>query len=46
MKTINTMLLAGFLVLSFVSTANAFVLRGARIRFVDIRPDTLNIKTQ
>jgi dTDP-4-amino-4,6-dideoxygalactose transaminase len=28
---------------TFVSTANAFVLRGARIRFADIRPDTLNI---
>lgn len=28
---------------TFVSTANAFVLRGAHIRFVDIRPDTLNI---
>jgi len=28
---------------TFVSTANAFVLRGARPRFVDIRPDTLNI---
>ena len=28
---------------TFVSTANAFVLRGARIRFVDIRPDTLNM---
>lgn len=28
---------------TFVSTANAFALRGARIRFVDIRPDTLNI---
>lgn len=28
---------------TFVSTSNAFVLRGARIRFVDIRPDTLNI---
>jgi dTDP-4-amino-4,6-dideoxygalactose transaminase len=28
---------------TFVSTANAFVLRGASIRFVDIRPDTLNI---
>ena len=28
---------------TFVSTANAFVLRGARISFVDIRPDTLNI---
>ena len=28
---------------TFVSTANAFVLRGARIRFVDIRSDTLNI---
>jgi len=28
---------------TFVSTANAFVLRGARVRFVDIREDTLNI---
>jgi len=28
---------------TFVSTANAFVLRGARIIFVDIRPDTMNI---
>lgn len=28
---------------TFVSTANAFVLRGAKIRFVDIREDTLNI---
>lgn len=28
---------------SFVSTANAFVLRGAVPVFVDIRPDTLNI---
>ncbi|RPH94404.1 dTDP-4-amino-4,6-dideoxygalactose transaminase [candidate division KSB1 bacterium] len=28
---------------TFVSTANAFVLRGATIRFVDIRPDTLNL---
>jgi len=28
---------------TFVSTANAFVLRGATIVFVDIRPDTLNI---
>jgi dTDP-4-amino-4,6-dideoxygalactose transaminase len=28
---------------TFVSTANAFVLRGARIRFADIRPDTLNL---
>lgn len=28
---------------AFVSTANAFVLRGARIIFVDIRPDTMNI---
>ncbi|WP_029935192.1 dTDP-4-amino-4,6-dideoxygalactose transaminase [Thiomicrospira pelophila] len=28
---------------TFVSTANAFVLRGAKITFVDIRPDTLNI---
>ena len=28
---------------TFVSTANAFVLRGARVVFVDIRPDTMNI---
>ena len=28
---------------TFVSTANAFVLRGARIVFVDIKPDTMNI---
>ncbi|WP_408006213.1 dTDP-4-amino-4,6-dideoxygalactose transaminase [Pseudalkalibacillus sp. A8] len=28
---------------TFVSTANAFVLRGANIRFVDISPDTMNI---
>ena len=28
---------------TFVSTVNAFVLRGARIVFVDIRPDTMNI---
>ncbi|MDQ0873216.1 dTDP-4-amino-4,6-dideoxygalactose transaminase [Paenibacillus sp. V4I3] len=28
---------------TFVSTANAFVLRGARIVYVDIRPDTMNI---
>lgn len=28
---------------TFVSTADAFVLRGASIRFVDIRPDTMNI---
>jgi dTDP-4-amino-4,6-dideoxygalactose transaminase len=28
---------------TFASTANAFVLRGARIVFVDIRPDTMNI---
>ena len=26
-----------------VSTANAFVIRGAKIVFVDIRPDTMNI---
>ncbi len=31
---------------TFVSTANAFVLRGARIIFVDIRPDTLNLDEQ
>lgn len=28
---------------TFVSTANAFLLRGAKIRFIDIRPDTLNM---
>jgi len=28
---------------TFVSTANAFVLRGARVVFVDIRSDTMNI---
>lgn len=28
---------------TFVSTANAFVLRGAKAVFVDIRPDTMNI---
>ncbi len=28
---------------TFVSTANPFVLRGAKIIFVDIRPDTMNI---
>jgi len=28
---------------TFVSTVNAFVLRGARPRFADIRPDTLNL---
>ena len=31
---------------TFVSTANAFVLRGARPRFVDIRRDTLNLDEQ
>jgi len=28
---------------TFVSTANAFYIRGAKLIFVDIRPDTLNI---
>ena len=28
---------------TFVSTANAFVLRGATVMFVDLRPDTMNI---
>ena len=28
---------------TFVSTVNAFVLRGARPVFVDVRPDTLNL---
>jgi len=31
---------------TFVSTANAFALRGAGLRFVDIRPDTLNLDEQ
>ena len=34
---------AGMPSYTFVSTANAFVLRGATIVFVDIRPDTMNI---
>ena len=28
---------------TFVSTANAMILRGAKIKFIDIRPDTLNL---
>ncbi|MBE3129037.1 MAG: dTDP-4-amino-4,6-dideoxygalactose transaminase, partial [Actinobacteria bacterium] len=28
---------------TFVSTANSFLVRGARLRFIDIREDTLNI---
>jgi dTDP-4-amino-4,6-dideoxygalactose transaminase len=28
---------------TFVSTANAFVLRGAKIVFIDVHPDTMNI---
>jgi dTDP-4-amino-4,6-dideoxygalactose transaminase len=28
---------------TFVSTVNAYVLRGAKIRFIDVRPDTLNL---
>lgn len=31
---------------TFVSTANAFALRGANIVFVDIRPDTMNVNEQ
>ena len=31
---------------TFVSTADAFVLRGAKIVFVDIRPDTMNINEE
>ena len=31
---------------TFVSTADAFVLRGAKVVFVDIRPDTMNIDEQ
>jgi len=29
---------------TFVSTANAYVLHGAKPIFVDVRPDTLNLK--
>ncbi len=28
---------------TFVSTADAFVLRGAKVKFIDIRPDTMNL---
>ncbi len=28
---------------TFVSTADAFVLRGAKVKFIDIRPDTMNM---
>lgn len=31
---------------TFVSTADAFVLRGGRIVFVDVRPDTMNMDEQ
>lgn len=31
---------------TFVSTANAFALRGAKIVFADIRPDTINLDEQ
>lgn len=31
---------------TFVSTASAFALRGARLRFVDVDPDTLNMDPQ
>lgn len=31
---------------TFVSTANPFVLRGAKVIFVDIRPDTMNLDEQ
>lgn len=31
---------------TFVSTVNAFVLRGAKIVFIDIRPDTMNINEE
>ena len=34
---------ADFCSFTFVSTANAFVLRGARPVFIDIRPDTMNL---
>ncbi len=28
---------------TFVSTANAFYIRGAKLKFIDVRPDTLNM---
>ncbi|MDA3733209.1 dTDP-4-amino-4,6-dideoxygalactose transaminase [Niameybacter massiliensis] len=31
---------------TFVSTADAFVMRGAKIVFIDIRPDTMNINEE
>ena len=31
---------------TFVSTANAFVLRGAKVVFVDVRPDTMNMNEE
>ena len=31
---------------TFVSTVNAFVLRGAKPKFIDIRPDTLNLSEE
>lgn len=31
---------------TFVSTANAFVLQGAKIKFVDVTPDTMNMDPQ
>ncbi len=31
---------------TFVSTADAFVLRGANVKFIDIRPDTMNINEE
>lgn len=31
---------------TFVSTANAFALRGANIRFVDVEPETMNISPE
>ena len=31
---------------TFVSTANAFAMHGARIVFADIRPDTLNLSAE
>ena len=31
---------------TFVSTVNAFILRGAKIVFIDIRPDTLNMNEE
>ena len=42
-KTSDEVIMPSF---TFSSTANAFLLRGAKIKFVDIRSDTLNINEE